>query len=54
MLEATVEGRPEQERLLDAVLGGGRLRAGELPPVPEETRKPPGMRTEGARIFVLK
>ena len=41
VLEATVEGWPEQERLLEAVLGSGCLRAGELPPVPEEMRKAP-------------
>ena len=48
VLEATVEGWPEQERLLEAVLGGGCLRAGELPPVPEEMRKAPRARKAGA------
>ena len=33
VLEATVEGWPEQERLLEAVIEGVCLRAGELPPV---------------------
>ena len=48
VLEATVEGWPEQERLLEAVLGGGCLRADELPPVPEEMRKAPRARKAGA------
>ena len=41
VLEATVEGWPEQERLLAAVVEGECLRAGELPPVPDEMRKAP-------------
>ena len=41
VLEATVEGWPEQERLLAAVVEGDCLRAGELPPVPDEMRKAP-------------
>ena len=41
VLEATVEGWPEQERLLEAVVEGECLRAGELPPVPDEMRKAP-------------
>ena len=41
VLEATVEAWPEQERLLEAVVEGECLRADELPPVPEEMRKPP-------------
>ena len=41
VLEATVEARPEQERLLEAVVEGECLRADELPPVPDELRKPP-------------
>ena len=44
VLEATVEGWPEQERLLEAVVEGGCYRAAELPPVPEEMRKPPRAR----------
>ena len=41
VLEATVEGWPEQERLLAAVVEGECLRADELPPVPGEMRKAP-------------
>ena len=41
VLEATVEGWSEQERLLEAVVEGECLRAGELPPVPDEMRKAP-------------
>ena len=44
VLEATVEGWPEQERLLGAVVEGEYLRAGELPPVPEAMRKAPRAR----------
>ena len=44
VLEATVEDWPEQERLLEAVLESDCLRAGELPPVPEEMRKAPRAR----------
>ena len=41
VLEATVEVYPEQARLLEAVIDGDCLRADELPPVPDEMRKPP-------------
>ena len=41
VLEATVASYPEQERLLEAVLASDCVRADELPPVPEEMRKPP-------------
>ena len=41
VLEATVEGYPEQERLLDAVIESDCLHAGELPSVPDEMRKAP-------------
>ena len=44
VLEATVEGWPEQERLLGAVVERECLRAGELPPVPEAMRKAPRAR----------
>ena len=42
VLEATLAGYPEQERLLDAVVRGPCFRADELPPVPAGMRKPPG------------
>ena len=41
VLEATVAGYPEQAKLLEAVVSGPCFRADELPPVPEEMRKPP-------------
>ncbi len=44
VLEATVGGYPEQEKLLEAVVSGPCFRADELPPVPEEMRNPPPAR----------
>ena len=44
VLEATVEGWPEQERLLEAVVEGDCLGASELPPVPDGMRKAPRAR----------
>jgi hypothetical protein len=41
VLEATVDGYPEQAELLDAVVAGGCFQAAELPEVPEEMRKAP-------------
>ncbi len=41
VLEATVAGYSEQAKLLEAVIAGPCFRADELPPVPEEMRKPP-------------
>jgi hypothetical protein len=41
ILEATVEGYPEQARLLEAVVTGECFRAVEMPPVPAAMRKPP-------------
>jgi hypothetical protein len=40
VLEATVEGYPAQAKLLEAVVKGPCFRADELPPVPDEARKP--------------
>jgi hypothetical protein len=45
VLEATVEGCPEQARLLEAVIKGDCFQADDLPPVAEEMRKPPGAGT---------
>ena len=53
VLEATVEGWPEQERLLEAVIEGECLRAGELPPVPDEMRKAPRARKAEAPALDL-
>ena len=44
VLEATVDGYPEQERLLEAVVAGDCFQADELPPVPDAMRKPPSVR----------
>jgi hypothetical protein len=41
VLEATVEGYPEQAALLAAVIRGPCFRADELPAVPDDARKPP-------------
>ena len=48
VLEATVAGYPEQAKLLEAVVSGPCFRADELPPVPEEMRKPPPANCEGS------
>ena len=44
VLEATVDGYPEQERLLEAVVAGDCFQADELPPVSDAMRKPPSVR----------
>ena len=44
VLEATVDGYPEQERLLEAVVAGDCFQVDELPPVPDAMRKPPSVR----------
>ena len=41
VLEATLASYPEQARLLDAVVAGACFQADELPPVPDDMRKPP-------------
>lgn len=41
VLEATVDGHPEQERLLKSVVDGECIQAVDLPPVPAEMRKAP-------------
>ncbi len=41
VLEATVAGYPEQAELLEQVVSGECFQSDELPPVPEEMRKPP-------------
>jgi hypothetical protein len=51
VLEATVEGYPEQAKLLDAVVAGACFRADELPEVPEEMRKPPSARPSDDALF---
>lgn len=51
VLEATIEGYPEQAKLLDAVVAGPCFRADELPQVPEEMRKPPSARPSDDALF---
>ncbi|MFQ5915848.1 MAG: hypothetical protein ACE5JS_21960, partial [Nitrospinota bacterium] len=51
VLEATVAGYPEQARLLEAVAAGPCFEIHELPPVPDEMRKPPAARPARARLF---
>lgn len=52
MLEATVEGYPEQTKLLKAILAGPCFGVDDLPPVPEEARRPPvAGRVSGGDLF---
>lgn len=52
VLEATVAGYPEQAKLLKAVVAGRCFNADELPPVPDEARKPPAHhRDDGGDLF---
>jgi hypothetical protein len=48
VLEATVEGYPEQARLLEDVIKSDLFHADELPPVPADMRKPPKARETDA------
>ena len=41
VLEATVDGYPEQAKLLEEVINSDLFHSDELPPVPEEMRHPP-------------
>jgi len=51
VLEATVEGYSEQASLLEAAIEGDYFQADELPPVPEEMRKPPQKYPTGDDLF---
>lgn len=51
VLEATVEGYPEQAELLEAVMSGPCVRADELPEAPEWMRKPPSLRESEPDLF---
>lgn len=44
VLEATLAGYADQEKLLEAVIGGPCFQAAELPPVPDHTREAPKAR----------
>lgn len=52
ILEQTVAGYPEQERLLEAVLAAEMFRADELPDVPDEAREAP--KVERVRAVIGK
>ena len=49
-LEATVAEYPAQAKLLSAVVKGPCFKADELPPVPDEARKPPS-RPKGKGLY---
>ena len=51
VLEATVEGYPEQARLLENIIAGPCFRADELPRVTDEARKPPAARPMNHVLF---
>jgi hypothetical protein len=51
VLEATVEGYPEQAKLLEAIVAGSCIKAADLPPVPADMRKPPRVKAAGAKLF---
>jgi len=51
VLDATVQGYPEQENLLKAIVNGLCFKAEELPSVPEAMRKPPVNRQVLASLF---
>jgi hypothetical protein len=51
VLEATVEGYPEQAKLLGAITAGTCFRADELPEVPKQMRKPPSARPPDDTLF---
>jgi hypothetical protein len=51
VLEATVDGYPEQKKLLDQVLESRLFTADELPEIPAESRKPPKPDTSGQANF---
>ncbi len=51
-LEATVAIYPEQESLLKAVIESGCFQTDELPPVPDEKRKPPRARHQEGAVWL--
>ena len=54
VLEATAALYPEQERLLNAVVEGACFQGDDLPPVPDDVRKPPRARAVARDLFNLK
>ena len=53
VLEATVAGYPEQENLFKTVVEGVCFQTDDLPPVPDDRRKPPRARPFGDDLFGL-
>ena len=53
VLEATVALYPEQERLLKAVVESACFQTDDLPPVPDDRRKPPRARASADDLFDL-
>ena len=53
VLEATVAIYPEQEKLLKAVIEGDCFQADDLPPVPDDMRRPPRVRAMARDLFDL-
>ena len=53
VLEATVATYPEQENLLRAVIEGDCFQADDLPPIPDDMRKPPRARAVARDLFDL-
>ncbi len=51
VLEATLAAYPEQAQLLEEIIAGDCFYADELPPVPEEMRKPPRARAVKRGLF---
>ena len=53
VLEATVATYPEQEALLEALIEGDCFQADDLPPVPDDMRRPPRARAVARPLFDL-
>ena len=53
VLAATVQGYPEQQRLLDAVVASDCFQATELPAIPDEMHKPP-KQSKNHELFASK
>jgi hypothetical protein len=54
VLEHTLAGYPEQQRILEEVLASPLIPASELPPVPNYMRKPPSAKTGVGGLFQLE
>ena len=54
VLEETVKCYPEQKKLLEAIITSDCFQADELPPVPDEMRKPPKTQTVNGNLFDME